>query len=159
MNILFGFKKGQGASEYLILLAVVLIVGLIAIALLGGFSDIGSEAREKEVKQYWRGSVRPFTIQDWTQSGSTFSLTLKNMESYRLVITNITIGNVSYAPSGGISFGGGAAKTISITGFTPCDQVSFDYFEYPVVIIYSSSDIQNKIQKGEKPLMGPCQVT
>ncbi|MFN3910012.1 MAG: hypothetical protein ACK4J0_02150 [Candidatus Anstonellaceae archaeon] len=155
---MFGFKKGQGASEYLILLAVVLIIGIIAVALLGGFSDIGAGAREKEARQYWAGAVRPFTIQDWAQKGTVFSLTIKNNEPYKLVITNITISNVSYAPSGGLSFAGGGVKTISISGFNACNQTTFDYFEYPVVITYSSSDISGKVQKGEKPLVGPCQV-
>ena len=51
-------KKGQGASEYLILLAVVLIVSMVAIALLGGFMGLGTSATETEGKQYWTGSVR-----------------------------------------------------------------------------------------------------
>ncbi|MCX8163694.1 MAG: hypothetical protein N3D10_04055 [Candidatus Micrarchaeota archaeon] len=153
------YKKGQGASEYLILLAVVLIIGIIAIALLGGFSDIGSGARETESRQYWKGVVRPFTIQDWAQRGTTFSLTIKNMEPERLIITNITIGNVSYAPSGGISIAGGSTKLISISGFQACNETSYDYFEYPITIIYSSSEISGRIQKGEKPLVGPCQVS
>ncbi|MEM3362439.1 MAG: hypothetical protein QXH71_04415 [Candidatus Anstonellaceae archaeon] len=155
---MLGYKKGQGASEYLILLAVVLIIGIIAIALLGGFTEMGGGAKETESRQYWKGVIRPFTIQDWAQRGTNVYLTIKNMEPTKLVINNITIGNVTYSPPGGISFGGGASKTITIGGFTACNASSYDYFEYPITIVYSSSDISGRIQKGEKPIVGPCQV-
>jgi hypothetical protein len=149
-------KKAQGAAEYLILLAVVLIVGLVAMTLLGGFSGFGSTSRESEGAQYWKGFARPFSIQEWAQHNSTLTLTIKNMEPDKLIITNITIGNVSYVPSGGISFGGGASKTISISGLPACDANTYDYYDYDVVIIYSSFNIQGKVQKGEKKLSGPC---
>ena len=149
-------KKAQGAPEYLILLAVVLIVGLVAVTLLGGFSDIAPSSRETEGAQYWKGIARPFSIQEWAQHNSTLTLTIKNMEPDKLVITNITIGNVSYVPTGGISFGGGATKTISISGLPACDATTYDFYDYDVVIIYSTLNIQGKVQKGEKKLSGPC---
>lgn len=149
------FKKGQGASEYLILLAVVLIIGIIAVALLGGFSDIGSGAMQTEALQYWSSS-RPFSITEWSQTGNTISLTIKNNEPNVLKITNITIGNVSYAPTGGLSFGGGSKKTISISGLPQCNATTYDYYEYNVQIVYSSNQIQGMMQKGQRPLVGKC---
>jgi hypothetical protein len=156
-------KKGQGASEYLVLLAVVLIVSLVAIALLGGFADVGGGAMESESKQYWTGSVRPFTIQEYTQIGDTAYLKLKNMEPFPLRITNFTLRSKGETPadvanSTLIAFSGGATKTITVHGLTACNDDTYDFFEYEVNITYSSGDLSGKSQFGEKTLAGRCVV-
>lgn len=156
------FRKGQGASEYLVLLAVVLIVGLVAIALLGGFSDVGGGAMESESKQYWSGSVRPFTIQEYTQIGTVMYLRVKNMEPSPLKITNFTLRTtgtpVDATNSTTISFSGGATKVIEIHGLTACNANTFDFFEYSVNITYSSGDLSGKSEFGQKTLAGRCVV-
>ncbi|MFH1306042.1 MAG: hypothetical protein ABIH83_00090 [Candidatus Micrarchaeota archaeon] len=161
-------KKGQGASEYLVLLAIVLIVAIVAIVLVGGFAGLGGGARETESKQYWSGATRPFTIPEYSQQGNTIYLTLKNMEPYKLVITNITITSpygtiVDSYDNQTISFKGGAKKTITDFGIVntsyACNTTSYDYYEYGVVITYRTENGIVKSQYGEKPLVGDCIVT
>ncbi len=149
------WKKAQGASEYLILLAVVLIVGMVAISLLGGFTGIGGDARFAESKQYWTGAS-PFSVPEFNQINDTLYITLQNMQPDRLIITNITAGNSSWADATGVSFNGGARKLISIGGLTVCNQTSYDVYEYYVNITYSSSDIKGNVQHGAKPMTGKC---
>ena len=151
-------KKGQGATEYLVLLAIVLIVGIVAVALLGGFSDMSGGAREAESKQYWAGSVRPFSIPEFEQVNDTLYLTLKNMEPQPLRIYNITAGSNTVNYTNGISFAGGSKKTVSIPGFSVCDATSNDFFEYNLTLIYGSSDISGQSQSGNKPLSGRCSI-
>ena len=148
-------KKGQGAAEYLILLAVVLIVAIVAIALLGGFTDVGASATENEGRQYWTGSVRPFLAPEYSQQNSTFYVTLKNVEPARIILTSISLdGTDSYISN--VSFNGGATKTISFPVSTTCDEVSYDFFEYDVVINYTTSNDVTKSQIGAKPFAGRC---
>lgn len=150
------YKKGQGAAEYLILLAVVLIVSIVAIALLGGFTDVGASATENEGKQYWTGSVRPFIAPDYSQQGSTFYVTLKNVEASRLMLTSISLGSDSYVAN--VSFNPGATKTLSFPVSSACNETSYDFFEYAVVINYSSTNDVSKSQRGAKPFAGRCIV-
>jgi len=57
-----GFKKfGQGATEYLVLLAVVLIVALVSVALLGFFPGMASDAQITQSQMYWK-SAQPISI-------------------------------------------------------------------------------------------------
>ena len=56
--------KAQGATEYLILLAVVLIVALVSVALLGFFPGMASDAQETQSKIYWQGAS-PIAIIEW----------------------------------------------------------------------------------------------
>jgi len=56
--------RAQGATEYLVLLAVVLIVALVSVALLGFFPGMASDAQETQSKTYWQ-SASPIAITEW----------------------------------------------------------------------------------------------
>jgi hypothetical protein len=87
---------GQGATEYLVLLAVVLIVALVSVALLGFFPGMASDAQMTQSQTYWRGAS-PIAI---VESASAFRfdgeprvyLLLRNTGAYPIRITGV-IGN------------------------------------------------------------------
>jgi len=54
-------KPGQGATEYLVLLAVVLIVALVSVALLGFFPGMASDAQLAQSQAYWQ-SASPIAV-------------------------------------------------------------------------------------------------
>lgn len=54
-------KTGQGATEYLVLLAVVLIIALVGVALLGFFPGTASDSQIAESQIYWQ-SASPIAI-------------------------------------------------------------------------------------------------
>jgi len=54
---------GQGATEYLVLLAIVLIVALVSVALLGFFPGMASDAQITQSQMYWR-SASPIAVID-----------------------------------------------------------------------------------------------
>jgi hypothetical protein len=56
-----GPQLGQGATEYLVLLAVVLIVALVSVALLGFFPGMASDAQITQTQAYWQ-SATPVAI-------------------------------------------------------------------------------------------------
>jgi hypothetical protein len=148
--------KGQGAAEYVILLAMVLIVGLIAIILIGGFAEVGGEGMDSESKTYWNGPVRPFSIVQWAQQNNTLYMEVKNKETARLVLTNISVGNSSANLGAGWSFGPGAAKTITVSDLPQCDQISYDIYAYDVTFTYNTEDITGTKQIGSKKIAGKC---
>jgi len=57
----FRARAGQGATEYLVLLAVVLIVALVSVALLGFFPSMASDAQVTQSQAYWQ-SASPIAI-------------------------------------------------------------------------------------------------
>jgi hypothetical protein len=56
--------RGQGATEYLVLLAVVLIIALVSIALLGFFPGIVPDAKITQSTSYWKGEAYPIAIDE-----------------------------------------------------------------------------------------------
>jgi len=88
-----GTQLGQGATEYLVLLAVVLIVALVSVALLGFFPGMASDAQITQSQAYWRGA-QPVSI---VESGAKYYnadtsegyLRLRNNGAYSIRITKI----------------------------------------------------------------------
>ncbi len=92
--------KGQGATEYLVLLAVVLIVALVSVALLGFFPGMASDAQQTQSKTYW-SSASPIAVVEMgamnyggTGDGnlSMLYLRLRNTGVYPIRITAMTGG-------------------------------------------------------------------
>lgn len=87
---------GQGATEYLVLLAVVLIIALVGIALLGFFPGTASDAQLRESEIYW-DSASPIAV---IETGAVYQtdnytvgyLRLRNTGSYSITITKV-LGN------------------------------------------------------------------
>ena len=94
------FLRAQGATEYLVLLAVVLIVALVSVALLGFFPGMASDTQMTQSQTYWQ-SASPIAIVEWGakygQDSGYIDFTapffrLRNTGAYPITITRV-IGN------------------------------------------------------------------
>ena len=85
--------RAQGATEYLVLLAVVLVIALVGIALLGFFPGTASDAQITQSQIYWK-SASPISIVEsgakvYSGNGDTFPyLRLRNTGMYPIRITS-----------------------------------------------------------------------
>lgn len=160
-----GLKKGQGATEYLVLLAVVLIVAMVAIVLLGFFPGLAVDAKISQSDSYWRGSIRPFAVLQHAMPSSTGVLTLviQNKEGSQRVLKRIDVSgsgltgslNVSNVSAQSSYFSAGEQRTFQINMSGNCTRgnsyefdLSFDYED--------SKGLLQQVQIGEKPLVGKC---
>ncbi len=100
-------KKGQGASEYLILLGAVLLIGLVVIALLGYYPGTSNDISKSQTSLYW-STAKPLAVRE-AHGGTrqcmydTALLVVKNLGSDRLIIKGVSI-NGGYG-NGQISYG------------------------------------------------------
>ncbi|MFA5108814.1 MAG: hypothetical protein WC492_04780 [Candidatus Micrarchaeia archaeon] len=150
--------KGQAAAEYLVLLAMVLIVSLIGLLLVGGFGDSGASSMDANSKTYWSGAANPFTIDEWAQIGSTVYLKITNKKTDRVILKKIYVGDIEADLGTGWTIGPGSHRNISISGFSACNAVSYDYYSYNVTFQYDTTDIAGRTQIGAKPIAGKCTV-
>lgn len=157
---LLGVKKGQGATEYLVLLAVVLIVAMVAIALLGFFPGLAIDAKKTQSDAYWRGEARPFAILEHAQTGATLSLVIQNLEAEQKQITNISVAGQGSSGSdpltGNQYFSAGEKKRVNFNLGSNC--TSGNTYEYTVNFTYSNADatITGQKEYGTKTLVGKC---
>ncbi|MFN3910011.1 MAG: class III signal peptide-containing protein [Candidatus Anstonellaceae archaeon] len=159
---MFSFKKGQGATEYLVLLAVVLIVAMVAIALLGFFPGLASDAKINQSDAYWRGQASPFSVQEHARSAGSQNLVMvvQNNDANQKVLTNISISGTGVSTTYNTTtserfFSGGERKTLTINLGANC--TSGTVYEYTLSFLYTdATGTISKTQFGEKPLVGKC---
>lgn len=156
-------RKGQGSTEYLVILAVVLIVALVAIALLGFFPGLSTDAQKAQSDSYWQGTAYPFRIiehKGTSANGGTLELVIQNADSKKLTLTEVSVGdNANYTTS--MEFLGGEKKaSFTITNVGICQNSSrYDIAGNTVGFTYDSASISDQKQGSDaavKDLIGTC---
>ena len=148
------FKKGQASIEYLVILAVVIIVALVVVAVLGGFIDIGRGSSVQAAKTYWRGAE--IGIMDWKVSGTTATLVIRNNQDYKIKITNATLNGAGAATYGGATIQAGGTATLSASGLPSC--AAGTPYSYTVIFYYNNTEnnINDKTFTGARSIEGTC---
>ncbi|PIT84629.1 hypothetical protein COU37_02415 [Candidatus Micrarchaeota archaeon CG10_big_fil_rev_8_21_14_0_10_45_29] len=172
--VCLSFKKGQGATEYLVLLAVVLVVAMVTIALLGFFPGLAGDARMGQSDAYWRGSARPFAITehaiatDANWAGNMY-ITVQNNGAEQIRLRNITfmgsgiqgtnLTSIYLSPGEArqfmINFSSDGAIANNVANCTVGSIVEFSVnFTYD----NAAGTITGQRQIGEKPLVTRCTI-
>lgn len=142
---------GQGATEYLVLLAVVLIIALVSIALLGFFPGLATDARITQSNSYWRGEARPFAVLEHSVStGGVATLIVQNYEASGTLTANVSVANASTGTT--TSFAPGEIKTVTVNGLAT--GTSGQVYDLNVSITYLTANGIISKQYGSKNIIG-----
>gem|GEM_PF-2596637 len=154
--------QGQGATEYLVVLSVVLIIGLVSVSLLSYFPGTAKDTSSNAAKTYWQGAARPLHVVESTQTGSsTYSLVLENAEADPLRLTGISFGGAAalFSESGStasnasdIYFAGGERKVINVSGDLGVSGEAGQTVGVDIKFTYVSSHGITGSQSGEQTL-------
>ena len=147
--------RGQGATEYLVLLAVVLIIALVSIALLGFFPGLATDAKITQSNSYLRGEARPFAVLEHSISSGTATLVMQNTEGAGMLrVTNITMGDAT--PEGlPVTFAPGEVRTLTLTNYSDgTGGTPGSVYDATIKIYYTTSNGVNNTQFGTKGLTG-----
>ncbi|MGM5484130.1 MAG: hypothetical protein ACQER9_04410, partial [Nanobdellota archaeon] len=82
-------KKAQTATEYLIILAVVIVIALIVVGILGGIPSIGGGANENRIKTYL--TTMPVGITNFVVTPAKTTLLFRNNQPNTIRIDEISI--------------------------------------------------------------------
>jgi uncharacterized protein (UPF0333 family) len=151
--------KGQGSTEYLVLLAMVLVVAMVAIALLGFFPGLSGDTKKAQSDTYWRGNARPIAIIDSSATGTTLSLQLKNLgvDTISIAADSIYASDGTYTDDShdAVSLTAGESAPVDITMGSGCDSGKF--YELNVTFTYDTKNgLTGAKQVGTKPLVVIC---
>ncbi|HIH30840.1 TPA: hypothetical protein HA243_05570 [Candidatus Micrarchaeota archaeon] len=165
--------RGQGASEYLVLLGAVLLVALTVVVLLSYFTGFTGELTETESRTYWAGYAKPFAIYDAVHNpsggmcgggGQQVELVIKNADKYPLNLTaiylnsdtNLTICSPpNTATSPPFRFAPNEEKVVAVrVASTFCEGKTRNTVW--VVLRYDSPYIPNRAQNGTIELYVNC---
>jgi len=156
-------RRGQGATEYLVILGAVLLVALVIVSLLGWFPSLGGATKEQQSKSYWSGAS-PFAITTFKVSTSAITFSVSNRLADKLNLTNISVQDgfgtdFSIAAPNQIFNAGEEIVISNTTAFgNPCaGKASGTAFEFKVVAFtYTQGTISGIRQQGAQALVGRC---
>ena len=129
-------RKAQAATEYLVILAVVVIIALIVVTVMGGIPGIGKSAVARTSAAYWATAdvaVSQFAI----SSTGAGSFTLKNNQRMSVDISALTIGtsaNIITIPIQIVP--GGTINVVATNGTIAPRCTPNNAYSYPVTLTY-----------------------
>ena len=149
---MFG-KKGQGTTEYLIILAVIIVIALVVVGVMGWFPGVAFGITEQQSRAYWQ-SAAPMSITQYNIDGTNADLIVRNQTVDEIGVTDITLDGVSVGSATDLNIVAGSQGTYTGTGVT-C--TTGEAYSYDIVITYDVVDgLTGAKQTGSKPLIGTC---
>lgn len=136
--------KGQTATEYLIILAVVIIIALIVVAVLGGIPGIGKGAANKASAAYWKSGSTGISIPQYVAFTATddLNISIQNNLMNTISLTTVRVGGGTLTCAQ-TSLASGQTTVCSDgtgAGATVCG-VSGDAFSLSVSITYIDKEV------------------
>ena len=87
------FIRAQGATDYLVVLSVVLIIGLVSVSLLSYSPSTSKDTARLASNIYWQSTARPVQVKEVAQTGQdTYALAVENVEPAAVRITGVQLG-------------------------------------------------------------------
>jgi hypothetical protein len=129
-------KKAQTATEYLIILAVVIIIALIVVGVMGGIPGMGGNAKAKTSAAYWSTAKVSFTSYSVNSAGAT--LNIRNSNAGSITITAVSLGGtaLTMVPALPVTLTAGQTQQFTSVSKT-CASGSFSF---PVSVTYTEVD-------------------
>lgn len=144
-------KRAQASIEYLIILAVVIIIALVVVSLIAGFPELGSGISERESQAYW--NIADIGITKYKVNGTGSWGFLRNNRPFSITFQNMTVnGKLNGTAINGLA-AGSESGMVNMSGQT-CTTGSYSY---AVVVYYYDSENNLHRFGGKKDLAGTCQ--
>ncbi len=150
-------KRGQGTVEYLTIMGVIAVIGLIAVVVLTDFTKpVGGVSEETSIKAW--ASASPFAIVSRSKTSgeeSTTLLVMKNRSNSTITLKNIWLGSDTNTTQTPVNSGQTIQKTFVGTGNT-CEQgIKYTYLKEQIIINYQIGSL-DKNQLGHADLIITC---
>ena len=148
-------SRGQAWAEYIIILAVVIIMAGVAMYTAGAFAGSTKHVEERDSAAYWL--TADVGITRYYVNSSLSQFVIKNNKNYRIILTSITSSGSGtlIAPGGAsnITLEPGQTVQVNVSGLN----CSSSQYSFPLDITYADAKYGVIYSfQGEKPLVGSC---
>lgn len=147
-------NRGQGTTEYLIILAIVIVIALVVVGVLGGFPSLGAGVSEGTSRTYWAGTS-PLAITEWQIATGTGTIVVKNLTAGTIQLTDVNWGGSSVSLTD-VNIGAGASVNVTDTDMS-CGVSVGQSFSKTLGFTYSTTNLSGQKFTGIQPLVGQCQ--
>lgn len=148
-------KRGQAATEYLIILAVVVIIALIVVGVLGGFQGLSGGITRQQSEAYWSSIAEVGVLANYKISPAIAELTIKNNRPFPIRVSNVLIENTGTISPVGLSIPPGLTGNVNVSGHS-C--IIGEVYSYNVQVVYVDPSTGRQFTfRGQQPLVGTCE--
>lgn len=148
-------KRGQGTTEYLIILAIVIVIALVVVGVLGGIPSLGAGVSESTSRTYWAGA-NPLAVTEWQIGTATGTLVVKNLTAGTLRITDVNWGGTDTTPTADVNIGAGSTAVLTDTEYS-CGVTVGQTFSKTLTFTYNTTNLTGVKFTGIQPIVGQCQ--
>ncbi len=147
--------RAQAATEYLIILAVVVIIALIVVGVLGAFPAISGTVTRQQSEAYWQ-NAEIGVMPNYRLSGSTAELTVKNNKGFSIRLTGIKFDNQGQVAGSAVLLSPGSSVDVMVQDIPLCTMSQ--QFSHTVSIMYEDQVTGRQFTfTGATQLTGTCQ--
>lgn len=151
-----GLKKlGQTATEYLVILAVVIVIALIVVSIMGGIPGIGKNGQDKTNQIFWQ--TADIAFDSYANSNTTgMKINMKNNLNEGITINAFALNGINIlATQPYIDTGNTLALTLNPAAVPGC--VKGQSYSYNVQINYTTASNHAYTFSGYgHPMTGTC---
>ncbi|MCX6769352.1 MAG: Ig domain-containing protein [Candidatus Micrarchaeota archaeon] len=163
---------GQGAVEYLLVLAAVLVIALAAITYIGSASSESARTNKMESQIYWSDVASPLKIQDAGAAYGTicqqpekggYQFLLRNSKPFDIYLSSISIDGMQHdfcvagSASASLRIPALSQRFVAVitkSGEPPCKEGDLVYLN--LGFGFNKSGVSDLSQQGSKPLVLVC---
>jgi len=155
-------RKGQTSVEYLVLLAIAIVIAVVAVGVLSGFIKIGTATTyKKKGNIYWKSA--DIGIMDWeiytTTATQNSTIVLQNNKEYQIKINWVSVdsGTTTYAVDKTLLPG----DVYNMVAAAPFNCTAGGSYSYSVTFSYDNLEhgVLDKTFTGIEKLAGTCSTT
>lgn len=150
--------RAQTATEYLVILAVVIIIALMVVAALGGIPSIGRGSKVRASSAYWATADIAIVAHSMDPDGTDNIYKLRNNMERTVAVHTFRIGGNDLILSGTYTIAPGETYTFdSLNLNAQIDCEANKYYAYDVVIGYTDEELgTDQLLRGDMKLEGRC---
>lgn len=130
-------RKAQTATEYLIILAVVIVIALIVVSTLGGIPGVGRNGQQKSNEIYWK--TQDLSIQSYSVSETNgVAIVMQNRVRHPITVVSFKLDGQELITGMGDFFEVGDELTLNLDQTNAPSCTAGESFSYDVEVQYST---------------------
>ncbi len=136
MMTMIGSRRAQAATEYLIILAIVIVIALVVVGAMGGVPGLGASTSARASASYWQQADIGITASYFNTTYG--SVVIKNNMPYKISLTALSVGSDYASANLPLAIKPGATKTVTFDNGTAL--TSGNEVLYAVTATYNDLD-------------------
>lgn len=147
-------KKGQVSTEYLVILAVVLVIALVVVFLVSQGTTVSTGVTETQSRNYWNAQT-PLSVVGYKLSGTSLELEITNRDAQEVTLVAVDVdGTERFSTE--TTFTAGQTRTVTATSVLTAACTAGDSHSFDLDFTYDRGELEGILQDGQTDVVATC---